>query len=78
VALPDAVTPEPDPDLRKEINNLKGMIIEMEKNQRPTTTTINQNNNSINNTNYINIFLNDKYHNACDIRRFIAVIDLPK
>jgi hypothetical protein len=54
-------------DLHAEIVNLKGMIIELVKNQQPTT--INNNNN-----NYINIFLNDKCRNACDIRKFIAGI----
>ena len=45
--------------------------MEMAKNQQPTTI----NNNINNNNNYINIFLNDKYHNAYDIKRFIAGID---
>jgi hypothetical protein len=35
-------------------------------------------NNTINNNNYINIFLNDKCHNACDIRKFISGIDFSK
>ena len=41
------------------------------ENQQPTT--INNNNN-----NYINIFLNDKCHNAYDIKKFIASIDFSK
>ena len=50
------------------------MIIEMAKNLQPTTI-----NNSINsNNNYINIFLNDKCHNAYDIKKFIAGIDFSK
>jgi hypothetical protein len=71
VAIPE--TPPPEIDLREEINNLKGMIIELAKNQQPTTI-----NNNINNNNYINIFLNNKCHNACDIKKFIAGIDFSK
>ena len=67
----------PETDLREEINNLKVMIIELAKNQQPTTIN-NSIDNSINNTNYINIFLNDKCRNACDIRKFIAGIDFSK
>jgi hypothetical protein len=44
----------------------------MAKSQHPTT--INNNNMS----NYLNIFLNDKCRNACDIRKFIAGIDFSK
>ena len=67
----------PEPDLREEINNLKVMIIESAKNQQPTTiNNYNRVNNSINN--YINVFLNDKCHNTCDIRKFIAGIDFSK
>jgi hypothetical protein len=76
VPVPDPVA-VPETDLREEINNLKVMIIEMAKNQQPTTIN-NSIDNSINNTNYINIFLNDKCHNACDIRKFIAGIDFSK
>jgi hypothetical protein len=57
-------------DLHAEIVNLKGMIIELVKNQQPTTIN--------NNNNYINIFLNDKCRNACDIKKFIAGIDFSK
>ena len=53
-------------DLRAEIVNLKGMIVELSK--KPTSIT----------NNYINIFLNDKCHNAYDIKRFIAGIDFSK
>ena len=50
------------------------MIIELAKNQQPTTTNKdNRVNNSINNNDYIN-----KCHNACDIRKFIAGIDFSK
>jgi hypothetical protein len=69
----------PEPDLREEINNLKVMIIELAKNQQPTTiNNDNRVNNSINNNNFINIFLNDKCHNACDIKKYIAGIDFSK
>ena len=61
----------PEPDLREEI---KVMIIELAKNQQPTAIN-NSIDNSLNNTNYINILLNDKCHNACDTRKFIAGID---
>ena len=74
IPVPVAVA-VPETDLREEINNLKVMIIEMAKNQHPTTIN---NDNSINNTNYINIFLNDKCRNACDIRKFIAGIYFSK
>ena len=43
-------------------------ITELVKNQRPTMI----------NNNYINIFLNDKCHNAYDIKKFIAGIDFSK
>jgi hypothetical protein len=48
------------------------MRMEMAKNQQPTTIN---NNINYNNDNYINTFLNDKCHNAYDIKRFIAGID---
>lgn len=70
MAILETVTPEPD--LREVINNLKVMITEMAKNQQPTTTTINRNNDSI------NAFLSDKCHNACDIRKFMAAVDFSK
>jgi hypothetical protein len=63
-------------DLHAEIVNLKGLIIELSKNLQPTSVI--NNNNINNNNNYINIFLNDKCHNACDIKRFIAGIDFSK
>jgi hypothetical protein len=58
-------------NLSNEIKELKNIITEMVLNQQPTT--INNNNN-----NYINIFLNDKCRNACDIKKFIAGIDFSK
>jgi hypothetical protein len=54
-------------NLEKVIDNLTVLV----KNQQPTTI-----NNNI--SNYINIFLNDKCRNACDIRKFIAGIDFSK
>jgi heme oxygenase len=74
IAVASAVPANPDTDLHAEIVCLKGMIMEMAKNQQPTTI----NNNINNNNNYINIFLNDKCHNAYDIRKFIAGIDFSK
>jgi hypothetical protein len=65
-------------DLHTEIDNLKGMIIGLVKNQQPTAinnTTINNDNST---KNYINVFLNDKCGNACDIEKFIAGIDFSK
>ena len=50
------VCPSSNSDLRNEIRELTDKITELAKNQQPTT---------INNNNYINIFLNDKCH---DIR----------
>ena len=58
-----------------KIDNLERIMLELVKNQQPTTIN---NNNSINNTNYINIFLNRKCRNACDITKFIAGIDFSK
>ena len=63
--------------LHTEIDSLKEMIIEMAKTQSPTMTTIN-NNNTNNISNYINVFLNDKCHNAYDIKKFISGIDFSK
>jgi hypothetical protein len=45
--------------------------------QQPMTIN-NNDDNSVNNTKYITVFLNDKCRNACDIRRSIAGIDLSK
>ena len=67
----------PETDLHAKIDNLERIILGMAKNQQPTT--INNNiDNSVNNNNFINIFLNDKCHNACDIKKFIAGIDFSK
>ena len=49
-----------------KIDNLEKIIVDLEKNQQPTI--INNNDNNINYNNYINIFLNDKCHNAYDIK----------
>jgi hypothetical protein len=65
----------PETDLHAKIDNLERIIVEMAKSQQPTTIN---NNNNINNNNYISIFLNDKCHNAYDIKRFIAGIDFSK
>jgi hypothetical protein len=74
------IAPEPviataiDPvntDLLAEIVSMKGMIIELMKNRQPKTITNN-------NTNYINIFMNDKCRNICDVKKFIAGIDFSK
>jgi hypothetical protein len=74
--------PPPETDLHAKIDNLERVIERLTvlvKNQQPTTiNNDNSVNNSINKTNYINIFLNNKCHNACDIRKFIAVIDFSK
>ena len=64
--------------LHAKIDNLEKVIeklTDLVKNQQPSTTI----NNSINNNNnYINIFLNDKCHNAYDIKKFITDIDFFK
>lgn len=52
-------------NLEKIIDNLTVLV----ENQQPSTT-IN------NNDNLINIFLNEKYYNACNIQNLIAGIDL--
>jgi hypothetical protein len=75
VAVAVAVTVA-ETDLHAKIDNLERIILEMAKNQQPTT--INHIDNSVNNNNFINIFLNDKCHNACDIKKFIAGIDFSK
>ena len=66
-------------DLHTKIDKLERVIDQLTvlvKNQQPTTTINNDKSiNNTNNTNYIDIFLNDKCHNACDIRKFIAGID---
>jgi hypothetical protein len=62
--------------LHTKIDNLERVIDQLTvlvKNQQPTSITNNNNNN-----NYINIFLNDKCHNAYDIKKFIASIDFSK
>ena len=73
-----SLTPEiVSADLHAKIDNLEKVIdnlTDFVKNQQPSTTI----NNNINNNNYINVFLNDKCHNACDIKKFIAGIDFSK
>jgi hypothetical protein len=74
-----AVLVHPETDLHTKIDNLERVIeklTDLVKNQQPSTTI--NNDNSTNNTNYINIFLNDKCRNACDIKKFIAGIDFSK
>ena len=61
--------PYSNSDLRNEIRELTEKITELVKNQQPSTI--------INNTN-INVFLNDKCKNACDINKFIESIDFTK
>jgi hypothetical protein len=58
-------------NLSNEIKELKNIITEMVLNQQPTTINSNI-------SNYINVFINDKFRNACDIRKFIAGIDFSK
>ena len=76
---PETILPvsTPEVDLHAKIDNLERIILGMANNQQPTTI-----NNCINNDNsiknYINIFLNDKCRNACDIKDFIAGIDFSK
>ena len=76
VAIPETV---PETDLHAKIDNLERVIEQLTvlvKTQQPTTiNNDNRVNDSINNDNYISVFLNDKCHNACDIKKFIAGID---
>ena len=76
VAAPETDLHAKIDDLHTEIDNLKGMIIGLVNNQQPAiNNTINNDNSvSIDNStkNYINVFLNDKCGNACDIEKFIA------
>ena len=72
---PDAV---PETDLHAKIDNLERIILTLVNNQQPAiNNTINDNRVNIN-ANYINVFLNDKCGNACDIEKFIAGIDFSK
>ena len=72
---PEIVVAESTIELHKKIDNLERMIVELAKNQQPTTIN---NNNGNNISNYINVFLNDKCHNAYDIKKFISGIDFSK
>ena len=74
IAVAVAVQVPSETDLHAKIDKLEKVIDKLTvlvENQQPTT--INNNNN-----NYINIFLNDKCHNAYDIKKFIASIDFSK
>jgi hypothetical protein len=74
---PEIVVPESTIDLHKKIDNLERVIDKLSvlvQNQQPPTTINNTNNIS----NYINVFLNDKCHNAYDIKKFISGIDFSK
>ena len=65
-------------DLHAKIDNLERIILGMANNQQPAINNTINNDNRVNNTNYINVFLNDKCGNACDIKKFIAGIDFSK
>ena len=76
-----AVQVPPETDLHAKIDNLERVIEQLTvlvKTQQPTTINNDNRVNNINNNNYINVFLNDKCHNACDIKKFIAGIDFSK
>jgi hypothetical protein len=60
------------PQLSNEIKELKSIIIDLVKNQQPSVVN---NNNNINNNFNINIFLNDKCGNACNMVEFIDKIE---
>lgn len=76
VTVPDVSSIVPEIvsiDLHAKIDNLEkviGKLADLVKNQQPSTT--------INNTNYINVFLAEKCHNAYDIKKFISGIDFSK
>jgi hypothetical protein len=79
---PDVVAPIPPEivniDLHAKIDNLEKVIDKLTvlvQNQQVSTINNNINNNI---TNYINVFLNDKCHNAYDIKKFISGIDFSK
>ena len=73
---PDAV---PETDLHAKIDNLERIILTLVNNQQPTAINNTINDNRVNiNANIINVFLNDKCGNACDIEKFIAGIDFSK
>lgn len=74
---PEIIFLESTIDLHKKIDNLERVIDKLSvlvQNQQPPTTINNTNNIS----NYINVFLNDKCHNAYDIKKFISGIDFSK
>jgi hypothetical protein len=79
---PEVVAPIPPEiiniDLHAKIDNLEKVIDKLTvlvQNQQVSTINNNINNNI---TNYINVFLNDKCHNAYDIKKFISGIDFSK
>jgi hypothetical protein len=59
------------PELSSKIDKLESIILEMAKNQQPTIINNNNTNNSIN----INITLNEKCGNACNIKQFLENIE---
>ena len=74
-----AVLTPPETDLHAKIDNLERIILGMANNQQPAINNTINNDNRVNiNANYINVFLNDKCGNACDIKKFIAGIDFSK
>ena len=79
IASPEIVAPEiVNIDLHAKIDNLEKVIDKLTvlvQNQQVSTINNNINNNI---TNYINVFLNDKCHNAYDIKKFISGIDFSK
>ena len=67
-------TPVDYSDLLTEINDMKEMIqIFMVRTKTQQTRTVNDNENS-----YINMFLQNKCHNAYDIKKFVDGIDFSK
>ena len=84
VCIAPEIPPAPIPpeivniDLHAKIDNLEKVIDKLTvlvQNQQVSTINNNINNNI---TNYINVFLNDKCHNAYDIKKFISGIDFSK
>jgi hypothetical protein len=75
----DILTP-PETDLHAKIDNLERIILTLVNNQQPAINNTINNDNRVNNinANFINVFLNDKCGNACDINKFIAGIDFSK
>ena len=76
--VPVAVLTPPETDLHAKIDNLERIILTLVNNNQQPTTINNTINNDNSTKNYINVFLNDKCGNACDIKKFIAGIDFSK